>query len=547
MASAFDPATERELERLRAQHGNVPEGEREPPPRRPEPPTHGAAAAAANELQELLREGTPAPPASMSAEDALRAGDADVAELRRKLDAAHEPKPAGKFAPSRTLGTPGNLSAHRPLAKDQSVSRFASVEADPASVWIMPADHPAAVEGRTLFPSNVVSTFDSARFLVSGHNNPKLGKEFKKGPWNGMPLFQVTLEERATCPRSCKQWLSCYGSAMHLARRNDHRDPDFLPALKAEVVTTARQFPKGFVVRLHTLGDFYSVEYLQLWADLLDALPNLYVFGYTARREDADDEESRRIARGIRWLTEQAWDRFAIRFSGHDGPQGSIVVTAPDARDTVVMCPAQTYATQACVTCGLCSSPEARHKTIAFLLHGAKKGRGRNAKDQAAAAAGFSEHAPAEDESALPASRADRPAPSSPRPPRNAERNAAWRARYEGGESIYDIAKSEPGISPGGVRAALIAAGTRIRTRQDAQRWRRGGKVLAIPPSPPEPPPEPAAAAPPEPLSKDRKETLRQKRIERAERIAAERLEGKSAAEIIAEQRARISASGRSS
>lgn len=279
--------------------------------------------------------------------------------------------PKGKHAPSKRLGH--GDGANRFVAKDSTVSRFANTEAEPDRVWIMPADHVAAVEGRTMFPSSVVSTFESPRFLVSGHNNPKLGKVFRKGPWDGFPLYQVTLEERATCPRSCKQWLSCYGNSMHLARRNDHRDPDFLVALKAEVVTVARQHPDGFVVRLHTLGDFYSVEYVQLWADLLDTLPNLRCFGYTARREDEDDEESRRIAKAINWLRTEAWDLFAIRSSGSDGPMGSIVVREDDPRPTTIMCPAQKYATHACVTCGLCSSPEAKDKAIGFLLHGPKK------------------------------------------------------------------------------------------------------------------------------------------------------------------------------
>ena len=39
----------------------------------------------------------------------------------------------------------------------------------------------------------------------------------------------------------------------------------------------------GFVVRLHVLGDFYSVEYVGLWRRLLRQYPTLRVFGYTAR------------------------------------------------------------------------------------------------------------------------------------------------------------------------------------------------------------------------------------------------------------------------
>ncbi|HVY86226.1 MAG TPA: hypothetical protein VG943_13915 [Caulobacterales bacterium] len=339
------------------------------------PKTHEAI-----EHDEPVREGTPAPPASMSVEDVYTAGARGRAEAEARLEAASPAsrsaraeegtKPAAKHAPVKRLGHGDN--PNRMVAKDSSIARFASPTPEPDRVMLLAEDHPAVVEGRTLFPGTVVRAFESPRFLVSGHNNPKLGRQFLKGPWEGMPLFQLSLEERATCPRSCLQWRSCYGSSMHLARRHDHRDPDFMPALKAEIITTARANPNGFVLRLHTLGDFYSIEYVRMWADLLDALPELRIFGYTARREDADDEESRTIAKAIRWLTEQAWDVFAIRFSGQDGPQGSIVVTESDQRDSVIMCPAQEHATAACVTCGLCSAEHAREKTIGFLLHGRK-------------------------------------------------------------------------------------------------------------------------------------------------------------------------------
>ena len=253
--------------------------------------------------------------------------------------------------------------------------RFQSAEIESDRVVILPADHPAVVEGRTLYPSRVKREHESQRYLVSGRNNAKIGAFVTKGDWAKMPIFTLTLEERATCPRSCAQWLSCYGSGMQFANRWDHTDPDFLPALKAEIITTARAHPNGLVVRLHVLGDFYSVPYLQMWADMLDAFPNLHIYGYTARHEDDSDEESRRIATGIRWLTEQAWDQFAIRFSNRPERQGTIVITDhADAGDAII-CPASLTKTETCGTCGLCWAPAARDKTIAFPLHG-RKGRG---------------------------------------------------------------------------------------------------------------------------------------------------------------------------
>lgn len=277
----------------------------------------------------------------------------------------------GKHAPTKVLAA----APHRPVANDGTLARFATTAPRPDDVWRPSDDHAALAEARTLFPSTVVAPHASPAFLVSGHNNPKLGKEVRKGPWAGLPIYHLTLEERATCPRSCKQWATCFGNSMHLARRHDHAHPDFLPLLRAELVTLARKHGGSLALRLHTLGDFYSVEYVRFWADMLDLLPGLRIFGFTARRVDADDASSRQIALALRWLTEQAWDAFAIRFSGHDGPQGAIVVSEDDTRESIIMCPAQRHDTAACATCGLCWSETARGSTIAFLLHGRSASR----------------------------------------------------------------------------------------------------------------------------------------------------------------------------
>lgn len=265
---------------------------------------------------------------------------------------------------------------------DRARRRFDSKPIEPERSHGLRPDHPAALEGRTIFPSQVMGTWESQRFLISGANNTKLGKAVVKGERAGWPIYQVSLEERATCPRSCNNWLQCYGNAMPYARR--HRpDEDFLAALKAEVVTVARSHPEGLLVRLHALGDFYSVAYVRAWAALLKMVPQLHVFGYTARHVDADDEESRAIARAVFELSAENWDQFAIRLSRPGpGPQHAIVVDEAPASPDIITCPASLKATEACATCGLCWSASARDKTIAFLRHG-MKARGPARKDAA--------------------------------------------------------------------------------------------------------------------------------------------------------------------
>jgi hypothetical protein len=267
--------------------------------------------------------------------------------------------------------------------------RFVAYRSEPEKSVGLPDDHAAVVEGRTLFPGNVVGPFSSPRLLVSGKNNPKTGATVMKGAWAGWPIYTLTLEERKTCPRSCAQWQGCYGNAMQWPRRNDAFHEDFIAALAAEVITVARQHPDGFVVRLHVLGDFYSARYVLVWAHLLRMLPNLHVYGYTARRVDRDDAESRKTAAAIAVLTSTMWDRFAIRTSHTEaGAERAIVVDEDPKSPDIIICPAQTEATEACATCGLCWAGAARSKTIAFLKHGLKTSRGRKPKAATPAAPG---------------------------------------------------------------------------------------------------------------------------------------------------------------
>jgi hypothetical protein len=161
------------------------------------------------------------------------------------------------------------------------------------------ADNPALAEGRTIFPSTVVGTMESPRFLVSGHNNPKLGKEVQKGPRAGWPIFHLTLEERATCPRSCPVWAGCYGNAMPFARR--HRGGRRLQPVAARRGGATREAVPGGLA-----GPAAHPRRLllrRLRADVgraaRHARRQLHVFGYTARRVDDEDPETRKIASAI--------------------------------------------------------------------------------------------------------------------------------------------------------------------------------------------------------------------------------------------------------
>lgn len=221
--------------------------------------------------------------------------------------------------------------------------------------------HPAVVEGRSLFEKPANSNRSTGTLLKTGMYQRKLGKIITKGKWKGFPIFSLTLEERATCPRSCLQWNSCYGNRMQWAVRAKH-GVALMDQLADELAALQKKFPRGFVVRLHILGDFFSVDYVSFWAECLKVFPALHVFGYTARTEE--DE----IGRALRHLIAFNWDRFAIRSSGGKlaGIPASVVVHAGTKRGEAVPCPAQPDDDRMCANCAFCWHSK---RAVSFIEH----------------------------------------------------------------------------------------------------------------------------------------------------------------------------------
>lgn len=212
-------------------------------------------------------------------------------------------------------------------------------------------NHAAIVEERTLFPTRVMDV--DHRVLKSGINQRKLGGRVVKGKWTGMPIYSLTLEERATCPKSCEHWFNCYGNHMYAAKRYRHGE-ELERELEIELAALAADHPQGFVVRLHILGDFYSVHYVCCWGRWLDRFPNLRVFGYTAR----DPNEP--IGLALQNVRDVYPDRWWVRWSGRDND------TWLSTGETGITCPVQTGKTDCCGTCALCWTAE---MPIRFLVH----------------------------------------------------------------------------------------------------------------------------------------------------------------------------------
>lgn len=174
-----------------------------------------------------------------------------------------------------------------------------------------------------------------------------------------MDLYQLVLEERATCPKSCQQWSNCYGNNMYLAKRIDHKDASFYSALSSELSQLAQAHPNGFAVRLHVLGDFFSTKYVKFWEDALVAYPELHVFGYTHRWPGQGDGIGEAIAE-----LNAATDRWWVRFSDRGGDMSANV--APSDGPDDIQCPQEVGLTESCLTCALCWQTT---KPIKFTEH----------------------------------------------------------------------------------------------------------------------------------------------------------------------------------
>jgi hypothetical protein len=244
-------------------------------------------------------------------------------------------------------------------------SRFSPRSLAGLSASLLPYDHEAVVSDRTVYPTTVQLPVRSAEgewVLKKGTHNRKIGGEILKGKWKGFPTYTLTLEERASCPKSCSHWRSCYGNHMQWPHRFVHGKA-LEWRLEREVAILSIDHSR-FAIRLHELGDFYSVAYVALWRRLIERHDGLHCFGFTARQKDDP------IGAALISLVNEHWDRFAIRFSnapeGFEAPSTKSIehegIKPPDA----IVCPQQLGKTESCSTCALCWHSRRR---IAFLQH----------------------------------------------------------------------------------------------------------------------------------------------------------------------------------
>lgn len=264
---------------------------------------------------------------------------------------------------------PGVRKADKAHGDDGTLTRFVKVKTDerPRKQRRQPRLPGIGIaafinEGRTKFGKSVKQVDQVKNLLVTGHSNVKIGRDVRKAKFRGYWIYTLSLEERKTCPSTCKHWQTCYGNNMPFAKRIDHTDPTFLLKLEAEIIQLLSvKNRKGILIRLHALGDFFSVKYVEFWGRMLAEHANLAVYGYTARKSGP-------IMHAIGALYGAFQDRALIRYSDGGFPFMSTVSIGDETGcpPNAFICPEQTGKTRCCATCGACWSTS---KNVAFMEH----------------------------------------------------------------------------------------------------------------------------------------------------------------------------------
>ena len=226
--------------------------------------------------------------------------------------------------------------------------------------------HTAIANNTTLYYNSKFTIRDVSNYnfkVLKPSTNKKLGKIITKGKHKGKKMFTLTLIERETCTNECEHYYDCYGNNMPFAHRFEVNRA-FMLKLESDVHHTARANPNGFIVRLHILGDFESIEYVIFWERMLILYPNMAIYGYTRNHIDSKYKHIRGIAKELTRIRSKYSDRFAVRFSNKLDENFS--ANSEEITSDGITCLAQVKENISCSACTLCWSSK---KPIRFLTH----------------------------------------------------------------------------------------------------------------------------------------------------------------------------------
>lgn len=284
----------------------------------------------------------------------------------------------------------------------------------PELVKALPPNSPAILNKGSLFPKSENPATEETNIFVRSTKDRKTGTQIKVGPWKGFPIYTVTLAERTTCWEGCPTYRTCYGNGMPFASRIVP-DDNFLKLFNRQARNLAEKHPQGYMVRLHQLGDVYSMDYLNTIQKTFYDVPQMHIWMTTAwpYKGCPDAPEGSEIGDAIyQWRAEErekakAPDykhRLAIWFSSKTAHPGSATTTIivpdienkgtkalnigkttnpvnPNEKFNNIVCPEQVGLKADCGSCGLCWSQSFNERSsIRWLLHGPNQERNISAE-----------------------------------------------------------------------------------------------------------------------------------------------------------------------
>ena len=218
-------------------------------------------------------------------------------------------------------------------------------------------DHAAIVNSRSLYQKNVHDAASYPHKVIKTPTDIKLGKIVNKGKLKGAKIYILTLEERATCDDDCEHWLDCYGNNMPFAHRFIVNDALY-PAIERDLDAIDAK-GKPYQLRLHVLGDFANIRYVNFWEYQLKIRKLLNIYGYTRHHP------TKPIGMAIEALRASYRARFAIRFSNY--PDDPFSAQSENVSTDGIGCPHQLRLAKSCGDCALCwTMPD---KPVIFYDH----------------------------------------------------------------------------------------------------------------------------------------------------------------------------------
>jgi hypothetical protein len=148
---------------------------------------------------------------------------------------------------------------------------------------------------------------------------------------------------------------------MPFAHRIEH-GPALELRIADELGVLLEKYPEGIVIRLHVLGDFYSLRYIKFWERMLVEFPTLCIFGYTGH------PPASRLGKAMLILNLRYAERCVVRYSRSKESTGMGNLYAADEsfEGAAFDCPEQSGKVDSCADCGLCW---ASTKTVRFQTH----------------------------------------------------------------------------------------------------------------------------------------------------------------------------------